>query len=72
MARGHAGSIPTIRWLGAGLLSDALDVVAGIGSVRTTGTRGVISALIAAPMVLADIWTLTSLRKVDAGRTTAT
>ena len=55
------------RWLGAGLLSDVLDVVAGIRSARTIGARGVVSALIAAPMVLADVWVLTTLRTTDPG-----
>jgi hypothetical protein len=50
------------RWLGAGLLSDVLDVVAGIRSARTIGARGVISALIAAPMVVGDVWALTAKR----------
>jgi len=58
------------RWLGAGLLSDALDVAAGIRNARTTGARGVISALIAVPIALADVWALTTLRKTRAGRTT--
>jgi hypothetical protein len=53
------------RWLGAGLLSDVLDVVAGIRSARTIGARGVISALIAAPIVLADVWALTIPRTTD-------
>jgi len=49
------------RWIGAGLLSDALDVGAGLASARTTGVRGVISALIAAPVVAADVWALAQL-----------
>jgi hypothetical protein len=53
------------RWLGAGLVSDVLDVVAGIRSARTIGARGVISALVAAPIVLADVWALTTLRTTD-------
>jgi hypothetical protein len=57
----HSGSTRDLhRWLGAGLVSDALDVVAGIRSARTIGARGVVSALIAAPMVLADAWALSS------------
>lgn len=49
------------RWVGAGLLSDALDVAAGLASARTTGARGVISALVASPMVAADLWVLAKL-----------
>jgi hypothetical protein len=46
---------------GAGLLSDALDVGAGLASARTTGVRGVISAVIASPVVAADLWSLATL-----------
>ena len=49
------------RWVGAGLVSDALDVAAGLASARTTGVRGVLSALIASPMVAADAWALSAL-----------
>ena len=35
------------RWIGAGLLSDALDVAAGLAGARTNGVRGVASALVA-------------------------
>jgi hypothetical protein len=49
------------RWVGAGLLSDVLDVGAGLSSARTTGARGVISALIAAPVVVVDLWALAML-----------
>jgi hypothetical protein len=49
------------RWVGAGLVSDALDVVAGLASARTTGVRGAISALIASPMVAADLYALAML-----------
>ena len=45
-------------WVVAGLLSDVLDVAAGLTSARTTGVRGVISALIASPMIPLDIWAL--------------
>jgi hypothetical protein len=59
----HSGSAQDLqRWIGAGLVSDVLDVVAGISSARTIGARGVISALIAAPMVVADAWALITLR----------
>src|SRR5690349_2355193 len=43
------------RWIGAGLLSDALDVVAGLTSSTIIGRRGVVSAAIAAPMVALDL-----------------
>lgn len=49
------------RWVGAGLLSDALDIAAGLASARTTGVRGVASALVAAPVVAADLWALSGL-----------
>jgi hypothetical protein len=52
------------RWVAAGLVSDGLDVGAGLWSARTaTGLRGVISALVAAPMVVLDLWTLKLLRE---------
>src|SRR4051794_1998241 len=53
------------RWVSAGLLSDVLDVAAGLASVRTTRARGVVSALIASPMVVADLWALASLRETS-------
>ena len=57
-----SGSTPEIRrWVGAGLVSDALDVAAGLAAARTTGIRGVVSALIASPMVAADLWALAAL-----------
>jgi hypothetical protein len=49
------------RWVGAGLLSDALDVCAGLASARTNGVRGVVSALVAAPVVVADVWAMRML-----------
>ncbi len=49
------------RWIGAGLLSDVLDVAAGFASSRTTGMRGVSSALIASPMVALDLWALVGM-----------
>jgi hypothetical protein len=55
------------RWLGAGLLSDALDVAAGLISARTTGVRGVVSALVAAPVVAADLYALKLLIGQGAG-----
>jgi hypothetical protein len=62
----YSGSNGDLRlWLGAGLLSDALDVGAGLSSARTTGARGVVSAFIALPMVVADVWALTMLRESD-------
>ena len=51
------------RWVAAGLVSDALDVAAGLAATRSTGARGVVSALIAAPMVLADVWALAALHE---------
>jgi hypothetical protein len=62
----RSGSTRDLRlWIGAGLLSDALDVGAGLASTRTTGARGVASALIALPMVVADVWALTMLSESD-------
>ena len=46
------------RWLVAGAISDVLDVAAGAASTRTTGRRGLVSAAVAAPMVLLDAWAL--------------
>ena len=51
------------RWVSVGLLSDVLDVAAGLASARTTRARGLVSALIAAPMVVADLWALALLRE---------
>jgi hypothetical protein len=55
------------RWVGAGLLSDVLDVGAGVASARTTGARGLASALIASPLVVVDLWALTMLREPSQG-----
>jgi hypothetical protein len=49
------------RWVSAGLLSDALDVGAWLASARTTGVRGVISAVVASPVVVADLCALATL-----------
>ena len=51
------------RWVGAGLVSDALDVAAGLAAVRTMGMRGVLSAAVAAPMVVLDCVALAELRR---------
>ena len=53
------------RWIGAGLVSDALDVAAGLAAARTTGTRGVLSAAVAAPMVILDCVTLAELTRAS-------
>jgi hypothetical protein len=45
-------------WIAAGLLSDTLDVVAGVAGCRTTGIRALSSALMAAPMVAAGVYVL--------------
>lgn len=58
------------RWVSAGLLSDALDVVAGVASSRTTGLRGLASALIAAPMVWAGICAIAAIRESEQDRNT--
>lgn len=50
------------RWIGAGLLSDVLDVCAGIASARTTGARGFVSSLVASPVVALDLVALAALR----------
>ncbi len=52
-----------MRWIGAGLLSDALDVVAGLAGSTTMGTRGIVSAAIAAPMVALDLAALNEIRR---------
>jgi hypothetical protein len=51
------------RWVGAGLVSDVLDVAAGLAGARTMGTRGVFSAAVAAPMVVLDCATLAELTR---------
>ena len=53
------------RWVSAGLISDVLDVAAGLAGARTTRARGIASALIASPMVVADLWALASLRETS-------
>jgi hypothetical protein len=55
------------RWIGAGLLSDALDVVAGLAGSTTVGTRGFVSAAIAAPMVALDLAALNEIRSAVRG-----
>ena len=56
------------RWIGAGLLSDALDVVAGLAGTTTMGTRGIVSAAIAAPMVALDLAALNEIRRMRRGQ----
>jgi len=51
------------RWIGAGLVSDALDVAAGLASARTMGARGVLSAAVAAPMVVLDCVALAEISR---------
>ena len=51
------------RWVGAGLLSDSLDVGAGLAASRTTGVRGIISSATAVPVVVLDLWAVSLLRK---------
>ncbi len=53
------------RWLVAGLLSDGLDVAAGVASVRSIGVRGLVSALVAAPMVGVGLYALLELREAE-------
>jgi hypothetical protein len=53
------------RWLFAGLLSDVLDVAAGVASARSIGVRGVVSALVAAPMVVVGLYALSELREAE-------
>lgn len=52
------------RWIGAGLISDVLDVGAGLVSARTTGVRGLVSSLVASPAVALDVWAWAALREV--------
>ena len=54
------------RWLWAGTVSDALDVVAGFAAARSIGPRGVVSAAIALPMIVADAAALTMLHRSTA------
>ena len=64
----RAGSTHDLqRWVGAGLLSDSLDVGAGLAAARTTGVRGVISSATALPVVLLDLWAVSLLRKARVG-----
>jgi hypothetical protein len=64
MSTARAGTADDVaRWIGAGLVSDALDVAAGLASARTMGTRGVLSAAVAAPMVVLDCVTLAELSR---------
>ena len=51
------------RWVGAGLVSDGLDVAAGLAGGRTTGIRALVSALVASPMVALDLWAISMLRR---------
>ena len=60
----RSGTIADIeRWIGAGLVSDALDVAAGFASARTMGARGVLSAAVAAPMVVLDCVALAEISR---------
>lgn len=49
-------------WVAAGVLSDSLDVAAGLASARTTGMRGGSSAAMALPVALIGIWGLSGAR----------
>jgi hypothetical protein len=51
------------RWIRAGLVSDVLDVAAGLASARTTGVRGLLSSLVASPAVALDLLALAALRE---------
>ena len=51
------------RWIGAGLVSDALDVVAGAASVSAVGTAGgLTAAALPLPFILCDLWALGYMR----------
>jgi len=50
-------------WIAVGLLSDALDVAAGIAGSRTTGARALSSALMAAPMVAAGLYVVATAKQ---------
>jgi hypothetical protein len=56
------------RWIAAGLLSDLLDVAAGIAAARRTGWRGYLSAAIAAPMLPLGVAALFGARREATGR----
>jgi len=64
-ALGSGSTSELRRWIGAGLVSDVLDVGAGLVSARTTGARGLVSSLIASPMVALDFYALAALRRVS-------
>ena len=55
-------------WIAAGLLSDALDVAAGVAGSRTTGMRALSSSLMAAPMVAAGLYVLASAKRTGSPR----
>ena len=62
-----SGSTPDVRrWLEAGLASDSLDIAAGLAAARTTGIRGVSSALVALPVAIADVCAVAMLRTGEA------
>ncbi len=56
------------RWVWAGAVSDALDVVAGLAATRETRGRSLLSVAMAVPMVVADAY---ALRPQPAGPATA-
>jgi hypothetical protein len=51
------------RWIAAGLLSDVLDVLAGVVAAQRTGWRGYLSAGIAAPMLPLGVAALLGARR---------
>lgn len=62
LAAHAAGTDEIRRWLGLGLLSDALDVTAGGVSVAVVGRRGaLIAAGVPVPVILSDLWALAAL-----------
>lgn len=58
-----AGDEGVRRWITFGLLSDALDVVAGAISQSLVGRKAALTAAgVPVPFVLADLWALSHLR----------
>jgi hypothetical protein len=50
------------RWATVGLLSDVLDVIAGLSSLRSIGKRGLLAAIVPLPVIAGDLWLLSQIQ----------
>ena len=53
------------RWVLAGTLSDGLDAVKALAATRALGRRGLVSALVPVPVLVADLVVLATIGRPD-------